>query len=359
MSYYDQTKLEMEKLIRDFNNASELFDVKFEKLEQAEKYIVQMAKDRQLGFPSLAEAYDEFFALQDRNLIDFLKYKKQPALSAGEILSDYSKLKRQAEREARVYKKLVDFYESVYPSLVDLREEMDDIDETTERSNQFTPNELEDEATYFLSVDEYRKLPAYERNQLALERYWKRPHKKGEIGRMYERYVGYLYENEGYDVEYYGISEGKFDLGRDLICRKGNDHLVVQCKYWSQFRTIYEKYIFQLFGTFFQYRDEHKSQNIRAVFYTSTNISDLAKRFAKELDIELIENEKMDKGYPCIKCNVSRINGTKIYHLPFDQQYDNVKIEKSKGEFYCSDTKEAESNGFRRAYKYRGLKKDS
>lgn len=358
MSYYDDTKKELEKLIQEFNSSSELFNEKFSRLEQAEANIIQMAKERQVGFPCLAKAYDEFFELQDRNLIDFLKYKKQPAISSSEIISAYSKIKRNAEKESRVYKKLVDFYESVFPSLVDLREEVEDIGEETERSNAFTPKELEDEATYFLSVEEYRKLPSTEKNQLALERYWKRPHRKSELGRMYERYIGYIYEDKNYDVEYYGIAEGKMDLGRDLICRKDDHHLIIQCKYWSQFRTIYEKHIFQLFGTFFQYRDEHREQNIKAVFYTSTKVSDLARRFAKELDIELNENEKMDKGYPCIKCNISRVDGTKIYHLPFDQQYDNVKIEKKKGEFYCATTKEAEKEGFRRAYKYMGLKKD-
>ncbi|MEI6144323.1 MAG: restriction endonuclease [Candidatus Berkelbacteria bacterium] len=358
MSYYDDTKQELQKLIEDFNKASQLFYDKYSKLEKAKKTIVQMTKERQIGFPCLAKAYDEFFELQDKNLVDFLKYKKQPAISASEVVSEYSKIKRKAEREARVYKKLVDYYESVYPSLIDLREEVEDIDETTERSNKFTPKELEDDATYFLSVEEYRKLPSYERNQMALERYWTRPHKKVALGKMYERYVGYLYENRGYDVEYHGIVEGKEDLGRDLICRKGTEHIIVQCKYWSQFRTIYEKHIFQLFGTFFQYRDEHLGQNIQAVFYTSTKVSDLAKRFAKELKINLMENQKMDKSYPCIKCNISKVDGTKIYHLPFDQQYDNVKIEKNKGEFYCKDAKEAEDKGFRRAYKYKGLRKE-
>jgi hypothetical protein len=82
----------------------------------------------------------------------------------------------------------------------------------------------------------------------------------------------------------------------------------------------------------------------------------LARRFAKELGIELEEKFKMDQQYPCIKCNVSGVGGAKIYHLPFDQQYDNVKIEPHKGEFYCSTVDEAEKNGFRRAYKWKGAK---
>lgn len=45
--------------------------------------------------------------------------------------------------------------------------------------------------------------------------------------------------------------------------------------------------------------------------------------------------------------------GTKIYHLPFDQQYDKTKLEKKYGELYCKTVKEAEDAGFRRAFRYR------
>ena len=114
--------------------------------------------------------------------------------------------------------------------------------------------------------------------------------------------------------------------------------------------------IFQFFGTVFQYKDSNSNANVKGIFYTTTQLSELARRFAHELNIELKEKFKFDKTYPCIKCNVSRIDETKIYHLPFDQQYDNVKIEKKRGEFYCATVKEAEEKRFRRAYRYRGNK---
>ena len=91
-----------------------------------------------------------------------------------------------------------------------------------------------------------------------------------------------------------------------------------------------------------------------ARFYTSTKVSDLARRFASELRIELVENFKLPEKYPCIKCNVSRVNGEKIYHLPFDQQYDNTKVEKKRGELYCNSVEEVESLGFRRAFRWSG-----
>src|SRR5689334_16515750 len=69
------------------------------------------------------------------------------------------------------------------------------------------------------------------------------------IGRLYERYLGYLYERDGWNVEYHGIVQGYEDLGRDLICTSGNRILIVQAKCWSQEKLIHEKHIFQLFGT--------------------------------------------------------------------------------------------------------------
>jgi len=42
-------------------------------------------------------------------------------------------------------------------------------------------------------------------------------------------------------------------------------------------------------------------------------------------------------------------DGVKIYHLPFDQQYDRTKIIPDKGEKYVYTVAEAEKAGFRRA----------
>ena len=75
-----------------------------------------------------------------------------------------------------------------------------------------------------------------------------------EVGRLYERYVGYLYENEGWSVTYKGIVDGLNDLGRDLICIKNNVHKVVQAKCWSKHTEIRENHIYQLFGSFTHYR---------------------------------------------------------------------------------------------------------
>jgi len=45
-------------------------------------------------------------------------------------------------------------------------------------------------------------------------------------------------------------------------------------------------------------------------------------------------------------------DGAKIYHLPFDQQYDRTKIISDKGEKYVYTVAEAEKAGFRRAWRW-------
>jgi len=323
-------------------------------LEKDRETVIQMVKERQLGFPWLAKAYDEYFALQEEEVVKYLKNKKHPAIVSSRIIKEQSRLRRKAEKDKKIAQYLVEYYESIAPFLIDLKEEVD-IGTENEREllKEYSEEELQDKITGYLTKEEYRKLPSVEKNQMALDRFWKRPKSKWLIGRLYERYVGYLYEEKGYDVDYVGIFKGFEDLGRDLICQRKNNFIVIQCKNWSKFKTIYEKHIFQFFGTVFKYKDDNRDKKVKAIFYTSTKLSDLARRFADELNIGLEENFKFDINYPCIKCNISRVDGTKIYHLPFDQQYDKTKIEKERNEFYCKTIKEAEDLGFRRAFRYR------
>lgn len=315
----------------------------------------QSLVEKSAGFPTLFEAIDHYESIKDEKVEQFLRYKKHPSRKGSEVVKEEAQRRRQAEYENKKTQAIIEYYESIAPFLVDLKNDITDA-EDEEKYREYNEGEQLDPATHYLAKEEFRKLPTVERNQMALDRFWKRPKSKWLIGRIYERYVGYLYETQEYDVEYVGIFKGFEDLGRDLICQKGNNFIVIQCKNWSQFKTIYEKHIFQFFGTVFQYKDANPKKDVTAIFYTTTQLSDLARRFAQELGIELKENFKFDNTYPSIKCNISRIDGTKIYHLPFDQQYDNVKVEKSRGEFYCATVKEAEDSGFRRAFRYRGVK---
>ena len=113
---------------------------------------------------------------------------------------------------------------------------------------------------------------------MALDRYLNRSLSKATIGRFYERYLGYLYENDGWQVAYHGIWKGYEDLGRDLICKKGGDILIVQAKCWSENKSIHEKHIFQLFGSTQHYlmdylQNDLVGANVTAMFITTTSLS--------------------------------------------------------------------------------------
>lgn len=217
-----------------------------------------------------------------------------------------------------------------------------------------------DSARDYLTKEEYQSLSNCERNQLALDRY-KNSHKrtKWQIGRDYEMFVGYTYAKKGYNIDYFGSYKGLEDLGRDIIAQKGNQVLIIQCKYWSAKKLIHENHINQLFGTITCYSIERNlsKENVRGILITNIQLSPMAKKMASFLGIEYIENYEMSD-YPCIKCNIGHDEygyQTKIYHLPFDQQYDSTKI-KQKGEFFAMTVAEAEKAGFRRAFKWFGAK---
>lgn len=333
---------------------------------QAEKEVKQATEEtnkwkqslieKSKGFPTLLQAIDYYESLRDKKVEDYLTQKSHPSLKGAEVVREEAQRRRKAEFESKRAKALVEYYESIAPFLLDYKDEIvDSVDDAKYRD--YDAEEQLDPATLFLAKEEFRALPSVERNQKALDRFWARPKPKWLMGKLYERYIGYLYESDGYAVDYVGIVRGYEDLGRDLICQKGEDFVVIQCKNWAQFKTIHEKHIFQFFGTVFQYRDENPDRKVRAIFYTTTKLSELARRFSQELGIELKEGFKFEKAYPSIKCNISQANGTMIYHLPFDQQYDTCKIGKGKGEFYCATVKEAEDSGFRRAFRFKGIGK--
>ena len=91
---------------------------------------------------------------------------------------------------------------------------------------------------------------------------------------------------------------------------------------------------------------------ISPVFYSTVPFSPTALAFAKLLNIECLQKPLGD--YPMIKCNISARTGERIYHLPFDQQYDKCIITPSEGEFYALTVQEAEEAGFRRAIRWLG-----
>lgn len=318
-----------------------------------DKILIQddLFNKKNLGFPYISEMYGVYKVAEYESTAEYLETKKNPAKTAAESLRELSRKAKESEQKYFTTLALLRYYESLFPVLEDFQ---DTSNETIlSHTNPQTENEDVDPAKKYLTNEEWYSLTKAERFQKSLDKYCNRHKSNWEIGREYERYIGHEHEKENWSVKYYGAIKGFEDLGRDLIATKGKNTKIIQCKYWAKDKTIHEKHIFQLYGTSILYMlDNRLLLQPRAIFVTSCSLSDTARRIAKYLDVEVIENKTMPD-YPRIKCNIGKDN-EKIYHLPFDQQYDKVKIEYNKGEFYCMTIEEAEKAGFRRAFRWSG-----
>lgn len=324
-------------------------------LQKEKSDLNTLASQRSQNFPLLGEVYKEYYDIKAEILAAYLTNKSHPAASSAKIVKDSNREKRELITEVKALNYKLKNYELIAPFLTEIGDDNVYEDNDWRLTEDYSEEESNDEVTQFLTKEEYRKLDTSDRNQLALDRYWERRKKSNWIvGKMYEQYVGYLYESQGWEVEYYGIKMRYEDAGRDLIARKGEVVHVVQCKNWSKYKEIFENHIFQLFGTTFEYQQNHPNLKVVPVFFTSTSLSNRAAAFAEKLSIKVIQKKKLTK-YPCIKCNINPSSKEKIYHLPFDQQYDNTKVDQ-QGEKYVETVMEAEALGFRRAYRWHGTK---
>lgn len=306
-----------------------------------------LAETRQ-NRPELAQQVADIEYEQDMQIAYYLEAKKRPALKAADEIKKISSEKRQLKAENKALSYQLDFYEQLFPWLLDFKEEtIADAISATSLANE---NDY-DAVRSWVSPSEYQRLGSVERNQLALDRWQNKNKGAWEIGICYERYVGYLLEEKGYHVTYFGATMGVEDMGRDLIATDRKHVLVIQCKRWAKEKTIHEKHICQLYGSVAVLATQNPKLQYKGVFITSTVLSDVARKFAEYSNISVVESLEMGD-YPLIKCNFSK-SGDKIYHLPFDQQYDKIDMRKNSQCRYVWTVREAEQLGFRRAFKWK------
>ena len=303
--------------------------------ENCKKYM----EDKSVSMPWLAAGMADFMTLQEEAIIQTLQLGNHRDWERSIKINDLKKEKKALIAENKLLRYQIAYFKRIVPEI----EELDDFD--------YIPVHYDsgnDAIKAYLSDDEYNELSETEKNQLALERYWKRKKSKWEIGRDFERYYGYLLEQRGYKVTYFGIDKGFEDMGRDLIAENAKHILIIQCKYWSKNKKIHEKHICQLLGSATEYKIAyHPKKEVVPLFVTHTYISEKAKKFAQTLNIAVRDNVDL-KEYPVIKCNVA----TGIYHLPMDQRYDNFEVKPEREDCYVMTVQEAEALGCRRAWKW-------
>jgi hypothetical protein len=338
------------------------------RLEEEQTAFAQLRSERTAGFPWLANAFADYTQLRALRRADALDTKAHPAKKAAEQLRETAAELREAENRARLHVYLLQYYESLFPWLIEFRELSEE--DANSLATALVPDSggqsADDPARRWLTDGEYVSLTTVEKYQRALDRYFESRKTNWQVGRDYERFVGYLFEQEGFRVDYRGALLGLEDMGRDLVAKRRNEIRIVQCKRWAAGKTIHEKHVFQLFGSALEYqlRLEDTLQpflgdtvrhvpEVIPVLYTSTSVSAMARRVADRLKVKIVEMFHPHP-YPCIKCNVSRRTGERIYHLPFDLQYDRVVIEPERGEVFMATVAAAEAAGFRRAYRWNG-----
>jgi len=349
----DQEKIQLRKQITIQEGwIDKKYSVKKQILNEIEKHL----RDRAALFNWLSPLIADIHLLTEDRLrddTDFVKTKRNtfdPAwLRVETLLSE----KKQLANENKYLKYNLEYIKTLIP-------EIDGIIEDDEYKEELRK---EDNPKKFIPKYIYDNLSDTERNIMAFDNYKKRKKSNWEIGRDYEMYIGYRAEKNGWDVEYFGIEKKLEDLGRDLISKRDNKTMIVQCKRWAENKIIHEKHIAQLFGTVEIYKFENpEEKNVKGIFITTAKLSEKAKEFARILNIEIKENEKIGE-YPMIKCHNGKGNEygdrKKIYHLPMDQQYDNTIINKKKGDFYAFTVEEAEKEGYVRAYRWHARWEDN
>lgn len=299
----------------------------------------------------ISSLFSDYQLLQYDYSAKVLAIKQRPAHAEAKRIKE---LKNETKNYIEQYKLMMYKYEyllNVFPELVDYVEDFESIKEIDNYSSIQNLSDESDLVRKFITKNEYLSLSEHDRNQLALNNYVNGKKSNWQIGRDYELFCGQYYEKDGWEVSYFGMEKKLNDLGRDLIAKKGPEVHVIQCKYWSQDKLIHEKHILQLFATTYilQQSNSDLFNQYKPVFITNINLSETALDFAEKLNVKIIKLSLTE--FPRIKCNVN--GNSKIYHLPFDQKYDLTQI-KNKDEFYAMTVKEAESKGFRRAFKYYG-----
>lgn len=245
---YERTKMNdvRFKLLHDEKIIQTNMEMAEKKRKLIEEFLALKIKDYPIVSSILADymtAFDDLRAKQ-------LERKTRPAIKASEELKRIKAEKRELISQNKAMKWELEYLKSIFPII----DEIED-DPVAEQASYVTPDyQHEDKAGFWLTPQEYAALPTSEKYQRALDRYMRRKKSNREIGLEYERYIGYLYEQDGYSVTYHGIEHGLEDLGRDLICEKNGCVDIVQCKCWSKKKQIHENHINQLYGTTVMYK---------------------------------------------------------------------------------------------------------
>lgn len=364
---YGKTRKLLEDSKKEYQNLKILYNKEINDLSkenkalQAKTHTLLSIINNKNPLNLVSQLYSDVRTLVFEDERKWLINKDRPAYVAAETVS---KLRKQAKEFIQKERLATYRYQALiklFPALEMYAEDEEYLTELSKASTVVELDTLYDHAHDYLSNEEWQKLSSTQRSQLALDRYIaNRKKTKWAIGRDYEMSCGFVLQKRGYRVSFNGIEKKFEDLGRDIIAHKepdlfnscNSETLIVQCKCWQKERVIRENIIMQLFGSTVAYKISSGNVNSKSIIPvlmipSFSTLSPTALAFTKVLKIRVDVVDFME--FPRIKCNIN--SGNKIYHLPFDQQYDRTQI-KNPGETYAYTVAEAEKLGFRRANRH-------
>ena len=115
-----------------------------------------LAKEKSTGFPWLAQAYADYSHLKDLATARHLEQKSHPARKSAEHVREVAEKRRIAEKLWRVLKYQLEYYENLFPWLVDFKgEDLDDLIrqlvEKTTKAEPRTEDEEEDPVRHWVT----------------------------------------------------------------------------------------------------------------------------------------------------------------------------------------------------------------
>ncbi|MDK4481959.1 restriction endonuclease [Fusobacterium necrophorum] len=315
--------------------------------EEKEKFEAQKSLSIFKLNSTMMKIFDEYTEKRLNAYEKYFYFKKNPSWKSADYIKGIKKEYKRLEKENRELNLLLSEFIEEEQEEIELNNSFDDEEKAFEYGK--IEKNVWDSLTYIEKLD------------IILEKYASTWKNKLNIGLEFERYCGYIYEKRGFQVKYWGILKGKSDGGIDLIAKKKEKTLYIQCKYWSKYKFIRENTVTQLFGAALKFaidnRDTYESfitkvyeKKIEIILLTKTELSEEAKEFCKKLNISYIENIEIEN-YPRVKL----VEGLeKIFYIPTDLQYDNISfLSTNKKYSRAISCKEANELGYRHCYRWK------
>ncbi len=134
-------------------------------------------------------------------------------------------------------------------------------------------------------------------------------------GQVYEKYVGQILEDEGYEVSYSGLDLGFFDRGIDLIAAKESNISFVQCKFTKQIisKSKIEWILFKASNKLYEsYCDLNKK--ISFILIVNSKADNFSRKKSKRFELTFTPMTKVE--YPMLQ-----------YFLDHNYIQDKVRLE--------------------------------